>query len=73
MTSQHLETPAVSAAKNIVRDALETELQEQGIPCDPFESELAADLISLADTTVEALLSAGVEIPDNLQDPHAVR
>lgn len=73
MVTKHLETPAVSAAKNIVRDALEAELQNQGIPCEPFESDQAADLIDLAGKTVEALLSAGVTIPETLQDPHAIR
>lgn len=51
-----------SHAKNHAMDALEAALEKQGID--------AVDLISLADAVVEALIKAGITIPENISNPH---
>lgn len=63
-----------SFAKNHVMDALEKELEKQGI--DPYPDlddgeEGGIDLINLSDVVVEALIAAGVTIPESISNPHA--
>jgi hypothetical protein len=58
-----------SAAKNHAMDALEAELEKQGI--DPYDEEAEIELIDLADAVVEALIRAGVTIPEDISDPHS--
>ena len=60
-----------SFAKNHAMDALEKELEKQGI--DPYDEDGEIELISLADAVVEALIAAGVTIPEGISDPHAIR
>lgn len=62
-----------SFAKNHAMDALEKELERQGI--DPYPdlddgAEGGVDLINLADAVVEALMKAGVTIPEDISNPH---
>jgi hypothetical protein len=62
-----------SFAKNHAMDALEKELEKQGI--DPYPDlddgdDSGIDLIGLADAVVEALLATGVTIPENISNPH---
>lgn len=57
-----------SFAKNHAMDALEAELEKQGI--DPYKDEGGIELIELADAVVEALIRAGVTIPENISNPH---
>lgn len=54
-----------SNAKNIAWDAIERTLESQGFDLEEF------DLIEIADAVVEALLAAGVTIPEDLPNPHA--
>lgn len=56
-----------SAAKDIVLDALETSLTKQGR--DPYDEKYEIELISLADDVFEALLKAGITVPENLKSP----
>jgi hypothetical protein len=63
-----------SNAKNHAMDALEAELERQGI--DPYPDiddgeDGGIDLINLADAVVEALIDAGVSIPENISNPHS--
>lgn len=60
-----------SAAKDIVMDVLDQSLSEQGI--DPYDEDTDLDLIALADDVVEALLKAGVTVPEGLESPFAIR
>lgn len=65
-----------SAAKNHAMDALEAELERQGI--DPYPDlddgeDGGIDLINLADAVVESLIKAGVTIPENITDPHSTK
>lgn len=53
-----------SNAKNVAWDAIESTLEEQGFDLEEF------DLIAIADAVVEALLAAGVTIPEDLANPH---
>ncbi|MDQ1053185.1 hypothetical protein QE394_001113 [Arthrobacter sp. SORGH_AS 212] len=62
-----------SAAKNHAMDALEAELEKQGVEVYTDDDEGGIDLIDLADAVVEALLSAGVTIPEGISDPHAIK
>ena len=62
------ETTETSHAKDHVRDALEMELDDQGI--DPYSErsdQPAPDLIDLADAVVERLLKEGVIIPETIR------
>jgi hypothetical protein len=59
-----------SFAKNHAQDALEAALEDQGI--DPYDEDGGIDLIDLADAVVEALLAAGVRIPEGITNPHGV-
>jgi hypothetical protein len=59
-----------SFAKNVAMDALEAELENQGIDPYPDIEEDGIDLIGLSDAVVEALLAAGVKIPEDIKDPH---
>lgn len=54
-----------SNAKNVAYDALEAELEKQD-----SASVDECDLIDLADAVIEALLAAGVTIPEDLPNPH---
>jgi len=66
---QFYEPAENSAAKNIALYALEKELDRQGIEVDDLETdEVIIDLIDLADVVVEALLEAGVTIPEDIKD-----
>jgi len=56
-----------SAAKDIAMDALERSLTKQGH--DPYVDGDEIELISLADDVVEALLKAGITVPENLKSP----
>lgn len=56
-----------SAAKDIVLDALEISLTKQGR--DPYVEGEEIELISLADDVVEALLKAGIAVPETLKSP----
>jgi hypothetical protein len=64
-----------SFAKNHALDALEFEIERQGqsdlIEMDA-DDNVQLDLIDLADAVVEALIAAGVTIPDNISNPHAL-
>lgn len=59
-----------SYAKNHAMDALEKELDKQGIE---LYEDGSPELIELSDAVVEALIRAGVTIPDDITDPHAIR
>ncbi|VXA92374.1 hypothetical protein [Citricoccus sp. K5] len=60
--------PAENAAANdIVMDALEKALAAQDR--DPYGEDSPIELIGLSDAVVEALLKAGVAIPEGLQSP----
>jgi hypothetical protein len=59
-----------SFAKNHAMDALEAELEKQGVEVYSDDDEGGIDLINLADTVVEALLAAGVTIPEDISNPH---
>ena len=59
-----------SYAKNHAMDALEAELERQGI--DPYDEDSPIELISLSDAVVEALLKVGVTIPEGLTNPHGI-
>lgn len=56
-----------STAKDIVRNALEEELQRQGVA---DVEDGGPDLLDLASVSVGALLAAGVTIPEGLTDPN---
>jgi len=58
-----------SAAKDIALDALDASLTKQGH--DPHEEGNEIELISLADDVVEALLKAGITVPESLKSPFA--
>lgn len=60
-----------SAAKDVVMDALERSLSDQGR--DPYDNRYEIELISLADDVVEALLKVGVTIPKGLESPFSIR
>jgi hypothetical protein len=60
-----------SFAKNHAMDALENELEKQVI--DPYDEDNEIDLINLADAVVEALLAAGVTIPEGITNPHGIQ
>lgn len=64
MSKADFEPAEHSNAKNVAYDAIEAELEEQGFDLSEF------DLIDLADAVVEALLAAGVTIPEDLPNPH---
>lgn len=65
MSESDYEPSENSFAKNIAYDAIEAELEDQGFSViDEF------DMIDLADAVVEALLRAGVTIPENIHNPH---
>jgi hypothetical protein len=65
MSESDYEPAENSFAKNIAYDAIEAELEDQGFAViDEF------DLIDLADAVVEALLRAGVTIPETIHNPH---
>lgn len=61
------ELAEVSAAKNIVYDAVYSELDNQGFDMEDL------DLIDVAESVVEELLEAGIFIPASIKDPHGVR
>lgn len=60
-----------SHAKNHAMDALEAELERQGVEVYTDDDDGGIDLINLADAVVEALLRAGVTIPETVTDPYA--
>ncbi len=59
-----------SAAKDHAMEALEIELHRQDIETDPDERG-GVELIGLADAVVEALIKAGLTIPEGLTSPYA--
>lgn len=61
-----------SAAKDIAMQALEAELEKQDINTDPDEYLNGVELIALAEAVVEALLKAGVTIPEGLKSPYSI-
>lgn len=65
MSKSDYEPVENSNAKNVAYDALEAELERQD-----SASVDETDLIDLADAVVEALLAAGVTIPEDLPNPH---
>ena len=60
------DTAQETAAKHVVLDAITRHL-EHG---DGTTAAVDADLEGLADTVVEALMAAGIAIPDRIVDPH---
>jgi len=60
-----------AAAKDVAMDALERSLAKQGI--DPYpDGDIrggSIELIDLADDVVEALLKAGITVPEDLKSP----
>lgn len=60
-----------SFAKNHAMDALEKELEKQGVEVYTDDDEGGIDLINLSDAVVEALIAAGVTIPESISNPHA--
>jgi len=56
-----------SFAKNHAMDALEAELEKQGIE---LYEDGSPELIELADAVVEKLIAAGVVIPEDISNPH---
>lgn len=60
-----------SFAKNHAMDALEAELERQGVEVYSDNDEGGIDLINLADSVVEKLIASGVVIPEDLSNPHA--
>lgn len=61
-----------SHAKNHAMDALEAELEKQGVEVYADDDEGGVDLIGLADAVVEALIRAGVTIPEDISNPHKI-
>ncbi|MCP1414396.1 hypothetical protein [Paenarthrobacter sp. A20] len=59
-----------SHAKNHAMDALEAALEKQGVEVYTDDYEGGIDLINLADAVVEALIKAGITIPENISNPH---
>jgi hypothetical protein len=57
-----------SFAKNHAMDALEAELEKQGIE---LYEDGSPELIELADAVVEKLIAAGVTIPEDISNPHS--
>ena len=72
MSEYDYEPQENSFAKDIAMDALEAELERQGIDPYPDIEEDGIELIELADAVVEALLAAGVKIPEDIKNPRAV-
>lgn len=72
MSDYDYEPAENSAAKDIVMDALEAELDKQGVTVytDDDNNEGGIDLINLADSVVESLLKVGVKVPEDLKSPH---
>lgn len=64
MSETEYEPEENSFAKNVAYDAIEESLEDQGLNLEDV------DLIEVADAVVEALLAAGVSIPENLKNPH---
>ena len=56
-----------SAAKDIAMESLEASLTKQGR--DPYDDDYEIELIGLADDVVEALIKAGITIPEGLKSP----
>lgn len=71
MSDNQYETAETSYAKDHARDALDLELERQGITAfDPEDSPFGPELIDLADAVVERLIKEGVTIPDTIRSLH---
>ena len=70
MSETQYELAEISAAKDHVMDAIERELDKQGVNPYP-DGDIrggSIELIDLADAVVERLLKEGVTIPDTMLD-----
>lgn len=71
MSDSQYEKAETSYAKDHARDALDLELERQGIaPFDPDDNPNGPDLIDLADAVVERLAKEGMTIPDTIRSLH---
>lgn len=71
MSDTQYETAETSYAKDHARDALDLELERQGVPTfDPDDNPSGPDLIDLADAVVERLIKEGVTIPVSVRSLH---